>query len=141
MPATTRIFGYFPGKTLGIGEDLPPQVAMDWANRRQPELVRGGDDRRGIAAIVDMYGEVRAPTLALSASDDAFAPPRAVKRLLALYPNAPVTYRLVTPASVNRRHLGHLGYLRQSAGDEIWTMMLSGLLTAGGVAGKADGWV
>jgi len=129
MPAATRIVGYFPGKTLGMGEDLPPQVAMDWANRRQPELVRGRDDRRGIAAILGMYHEVRAPTLALSASDDAFAPPRAAERLLALYPNAPVTYRLVTPASVNRRRLGHLGYLSQSAGDEIWTMASAWLLT------------
>lgn len=128
MPVATRIFGYFPGKTLGMGEDLPPQVAMDWANRRQPELVRGGDDARGIAAILEMYREVRAPTLALSASDDAFAPPRAAKRLLALYPNALVTYRLVTPASVSRRRLGHMGYLRQSAGEEIWTMAAAWLL-------------
>ena len=130
MPAATRIFGYFPGKTLGMGEDLPPQVAMDWASRRQPELVRGGDDRRGIGAILGMYHEVRAPMLALSASDDAFAPPGAAKRLLALYPNAPVTYRLLTPTSVNRRRLGHLGYLRQSGGDEIWTMTSSWLLTS-----------
>jgi predicted alpha/beta hydrolase len=129
MPAATRVFGYFPGKTLGMGEDLPPQVAMDWANRRQPELVREGEDRRGIAAILGMYHQVRAPTLALSASDDAFAPPSAAKRLLALYPNVPVTYQLVTPASVNRRRLGHLGYLRPSAGDEIWTMTSSWLLT------------
>ena len=128
MPAATRIFGYFPGKTLGMGEDLPPQVAMDWANRRQPELVRGGNDRRGIAAILGMYREVRAPTLALSASDDAFAPPEAAKRLTALYPNAPVTYRVVTPTSVNARRLGHLGYLRQSTGDGIWTMTSSWLL-------------
>lgn len=132
MPAATRIFGYFPGKTLGMGEDLPPQVAMDWANRRQPELVRGNDDRRGIAAILEMYGEVRAPTLALSASDDVFAPPGAAKRLLALYPNAPVTYQLVTPASVNSRRLGHMGYLRPLEGEEIWTMTSSWLLSKGG---------
>lgn len=88
-----------------MGEDLPPQLAMDWTNRRHPELVRGGDDRRGIVAILSMYQEVRAPTLALSASDDAFAPPGAAKRLLALFPNAPVTYRL--------------GYLRQSAGTKF----------------------
>lgn len=128
MPAATRIFGYFPGKTLGMGEDLPPQVAMDWANRRQPELVRGQDDLRGISAILGMYHEVRAPTLALSASDDAFAPPEAAKRLLALYPNARVTYRVVTPTSISARRLGHLGYLRQSAGDEIWAMTASWLM-------------
>jgi predicted alpha/beta hydrolase len=130
MPVATKIFGYFPGKTLGMGEDLPPQVAFDWANRRQPELVRHGDDSRGIAAILGMYREVRAPTLAFSASDDAFAPPKAARRLFALYPNAPVTYRLITPESINRRRLGHLGYLRQSTGQEIWNMTASWFLLA-----------
>jgi predicted alpha/beta hydrolase len=75
-----------------------------------------------------MYGDVRAATLALSASDDAVAAPGAPKRLLGLYPNAPMTYRLITRASDTRRHLATLACVRQSAGDEIWTMTSSWLL-------------
>jgi len=123
MPAATKIFGYFPGKALGLGEDLPPQVAMDWANRRQPDLVRDRNDSRGLLALLEKYRDLDTPTLALSASDDAFAPPVAAKRLLSLYPNLKATSRVVTPASVKSRRLGHFGYLRRPASELIWAMI------------------
>jgi predicted alpha/beta hydrolase len=131
MPVATKIFGYFPGKALRLGEDLPPQVAMDWANRRQPELMRGPSESQRLFAVLERYAEVRAPTLVLSASDDAFAPPLAAKRLLALYPNARVTLEVLTPASFNCRRLGHFGYFHPPARQHVWQLVAEWLLSPG----------
>ena len=38
MPAITLALGYFPARRLGLGEDLPARVALQWAGRRTGDL-------------------------------------------------------------------------------------------------------
>src|SRR5262249_48598920 len=35
MPALTMVVGYFPGRLLRLGDDLPKGVALQWASRRK----------------------------------------------------------------------------------------------------------
>jgi len=120
MPALTRMVGYFPGKRLRLGEDLPPRVALDWAGRRRPELGRDPDEARRFRQILSRYPEIRADTLVLSITDDAFAPPAAARRVLSLYPNLAVTQEIVAPADLKCRRLGHFGFLRRPASEFFW---------------------
>jgi predicted alpha/beta hydrolase len=120
MPAVTKAVGYFPGGALRLGEDLPAQVAYDWAGRRQPDVSGTPDAARRFGPGLARYGEMHADTLALSISDDAFAPPDAARRLLSNYPNLSVVHETITPASVGCRRLGHFGFLRRPAGEFIW---------------------
>jgi predicted alpha/beta hydrolase len=116
MPALTRMCGYFPGRVLRLGEDLPRQAALDWAERRQPDLVANADQRRRFGPWMTRYERPKAATLALSVTDDAFAPPAAAERLLAMYPNLSVERRVVAPADVGARRLGHLCFIRRDTG-------------------------
>jgi len=120
MPAVTRIVGFFPGGMLRLGEDLPRQVAFDWAGRRQPALVRTQQDAHRFGPHLHRYAEYRAETLALSISDDAFAPPEAAERLLAMFPSLVAVRETVTPAGLGSRRLGHFGFLRRGPGKYIW---------------------
>jgi predicted alpha/beta hydrolase len=128
MPAMTLIFGYFPGKKLGLGEDLPARFALDWAGRRKPGIARR-EESRPIDEILKGYDEIHAPTLAISASDDAIAPPNAAKRLLALYRNLPVKHMVVTPAGTGGQHVGHFGFLRRSTGTTCWEAAATWILS------------
>jgi predicted alpha/beta hydrolase len=136
MPVATKIFGYFPGKALRLGEDLPPGIARDWAGRRQPEFSRIGESRT-FDDLLGRYADIRASTLALSATDDAFAPSAAARRLLGLYPNIKVQHESITPASVGRRRLGHFGFLRRPTGEIFWERAATWLLSEQG-AGLAE---
>jgi predicted alpha/beta hydrolase len=120
MPSVTRVVGYFPGRALRLGEDLPRQAALDWAARRQPALIRTAQDERRFGASMPRFREFRAATLAVSISDDAFAPPGAARTLLAMYPNLSARHETVTPASLGCRRLGHFGFLRRPAGEYFW---------------------
>jgi predicted alpha/beta hydrolase len=128
MPLVTKMVGYFPGRSLRLGEDLPGQVAFDWARRRRPEIITTPEDQLRFATILARYGNVRADTLAISISDDAFAPPRAATRLLALYPHIHAVHEVVTPASQGRGHLGHFGFLRRPAAINIWGRTMAWIL-------------
>jgi predicted alpha/beta hydrolase len=128
MPLVTKMVGYFPGRSLGLGEDLPGQVALDWARRRQPEIIATPEDQVRFAAILARYSDVRAETLAISISDDAFAPPRAATRLLELYPHIHALHEVMTPASRGRSRLGHFGFLRRPTAINLWHRVMAWIL-------------
>jgi predicted alpha/beta hydrolase len=103
MPALTRALGYFPARRLGIGEDLPKGVALEWARWCRSPAYLG--DWRGHAAL-------DVPLLALGFSDDPYAPEPAVRALVERYGSRQKTHRHVRPADVGAQHIGHFGFFR-----------------------------
>jgi predicted alpha/beta hydrolase len=113
VPGVTHAVGYLPG-ALGIGENLPEGVALEWARWcRTPGYLVGGDG----AARREGFARVRAPVLAFGIEDDPYAPPAAVDALLALYKNARVERRTVPRG---RRRVGHFGFFRPRFHDTLW---------------------
>jgi predicted alpha/beta hydrolase len=128
MPLVTKFVGYFPGRSLHLGEDLPREFALDWSRRTQPGFLTTADDRQRFGAILERYREVHARALVFSVADDAFAPPAAGKRLIAVYPNIVATHEIIRPAAMGRRRLGHFFFLRRSKATEIWERTAAWLL-------------
>ncbi len=120
MPIMTKLFGYFPGQALRLGEDLPRKFALEWAGRRQPTLLKTAEQQRRFSDLLARYGETRASALALTVTDDAFAPMAAGRRLLSLYPNLVVKHESVAPIDLRRLRLGHMAFVRQSSGKYFW---------------------
>jgi len=115
LPGITRVFGYFPGSRLGFGEDLPPGVAIEWARWCRHPTYLVGDLRAE-----DAYARFSAPVRAYALTDDAFAPPSAVRALLDLLPAAKSELRRVTPAEVGAKSIGHFGFFRERFRDTLW---------------------
>src|SRR5689334_3948335 len=89
IPVLAPLLGYIPGK-LGIGEDLPAGVALDWA--------RGGRSPRYILDVyggtaLDHFAAFTAPFIDYSFSDDTYSPYETVESLLTFYPNAAKTHK------------------------------------------------
>ncbi|MEP7208050.1 MAG: alpha/beta hydrolase [Casimicrobiaceae bacterium] len=130
MPAITRAIGYFPGRLLRLGEDLPAQVALDWAGRRQPQLVGTARDAQRFGPSLFRYDAFEAATLAISMTDDAFAPPGAARTLLAMYHGVTATHEVIAPADIHARRLGHFGFFRRGARETIWPRVADWLMPA-----------
>lgn len=105
VPGVTHAVGYLPG-SLGIGEDLPAGVALEWARwcRTPGYLVGDGFESRR-----EGFARLLAPVLAYGFDDDIYAPRAAVDALHSLY----------VSASIERRQLGrdagrfgHFGFFR-----------------------------
>ena len=134
MPVTTRLLGYFPARRLGLGEDLPAKFALQWAARRSAELrpagMSPGDQR--LQQLLDRCAALQRPALLVSISDDAFATPIGMKRLMGYYPRLfPVQQLLFTPADAGVRRIGHFGFFSRRAGSALWPRMLAQLGLAG----------
>jgi predicted alpha/beta hydrolase len=135
MPMVTKIVGYFPGRALRLGEDLPRGFAMDWARRLQPELLVSDEDRNRFGTILSQYDKIRCPTLAISIEDDAFAPARAAARLLHSYPGISAIFETVTPAELGVRRFGHIGFFRRRTGEFFWKRIAAWILQENAEAG------
>lgn len=129
MPAITLVAGYFPARRLGLGEDIPAKVALQWASRRSPELRPDslGPGNSRVQALLDRCAALQRPALVISASDDAFATEGGVKRLLSYYPRLfPLQRVRYTPADAGTRRIGHFGLFgRRSAA--LWPRVLEQL--------------
>jgi predicted alpha/beta hydrolase len=133
MPALTRVVGYFPGRWLHLLEDLPAGVALEWANRREADFwwnLRRSDGEPDQARIDDAIARflaIRAPTLAITFADDAFATEAATDRILGLYRNCPTTRRVVRPDDVGGQKIGHFGFFRSRFSDTLWPQVVEWL--------------
>ena len=114
VPGVTRAVGYLPG-ALGIGEDLPPGVALEWAAWcRTPGYLVGGAGSARRAG----YARLRAEILAFGFDDDPYAPPAAVDALLDLYTGSVVERR--RERRDDHGPIGHFGFFRDRFRSGLW---------------------
>lgn len=130
MPALTHVVGYFPGRRLGLGDDIPARPALQWARRRSPELRSSGtgsDDLR-TRRLLDRCAALQRPALLVSIADDAFATASGNERLMGYYPALfPRTSVRFTPADAGVRRIGHFGFFSRRTGPPLWPRLLAEL--------------
>ncbi|MEM8962427.1 MAG: alpha/beta fold hydrolase [Acidobacteriota bacterium] len=118
LPAAVKVAGRYPSRLLGMGEDLPPQVARQWAAwcRNRHFMV----DFAGVplAQTFDLFG---GSLLALSFSDDTYAPEKSVATLVEFFTSATHRrHRHLRPADVEARKIGHFGFFRERFRNTLW---------------------
>jgi len=129
MPLITRMVGYFPARRLGLGQDLPRDIALQWAGRRSPSVwpaAGSGPALERRRALLERCALLRCPAVAVTISDDAFASAAGARRLLSYYPGlASLQHIEFTPADAGSRRIGHFGFFRRSIGAALWPRLLA----------------
>ena len=117
IPATTRLWGYFPAAAFALGENTPAGVAREWASwGRAPGYVLDAEGGR----FRSNYTSLSLPLRSYSFSDDTFAPPAAVTALLDGFTKAPLERRALRPSDLGRTGIGHWGFFREDLRDSLW---------------------
>lgn len=127
MPAVTMVMGYFPARRLGLGEDLPARVALQWAGRRTGDLrpAVSGPGYERVQTLLDRCAALQRPAMLVSVTDDAFATASGTKRLLSFYPRLfPLQRVEYSPADAGTRRIGHFGFFGRRAGTALWPRLL-----------------
>jgi predicted alpha/beta hydrolase len=114
------VFGYIPG-WMGIGEDLPAGVVRQWAGF----CATPGYIPRVLGRDACHYHRITAPLRFYNFPDDTYAPPRAADALRGWYEAAAVTHRLVAPADLGMKSIGHFGFFRPGPTEGVWAEILA----------------
>jgi predicted alpha/beta hydrolase len=120
LPSLSKLFGYFPAKKIGLFEDLPKHVALQWARWAKTPLYmfeEFPDGQRSFEALTTR-------SLMISFSDDEFAPPDAVVDLIRWYPNMAWTHSEIQPQELGMRSLGHFAFFKPRFKDTLWNKVL-----------------
>lgn len=117
IPVLTRLFGYFPASLVGLGEELPPGIARDWARWARHPAYAVDDEGRPLREGFRAYrGRIRA----VSFTDDPYAPRPAAAELLGFWERADREMLHRSPAEVGMERVGHLGFFRPEARAPLW---------------------
>jgi predicted alpha/beta hydrolase len=125
MPALTRVCGYFPGRALGLGADIPAGFAEQWAGRRTPAVRYEGE--RAMACLARCR-RLHGRALALTFTDDGFATAQGTRRMLEHLPLVRAEHRVIAPRDVGLTRIGHFGFFRAGAEESLWPAVGNWLL-------------
>ena len=117
VPLSVRLWGYFPGRRLGVVGDVPRRVMEQW--RRwclDPEYAVGVEG----AAVRALFAAVETPIVSLSFTDDELMSARNVASLHGFYTRAPRVMHRLRPRDVGERRIGHFGFFRRRYERSLW---------------------
>lgn len=117
VPFSTALFGYFPSRFFGLGEDLPKGVALEWARwcRTPGYFMKGFGDRRP-----NRFAEIQAPILFLNFSDDPYASIGSALELARYLPQGKLKFRRIFPNEYRARSIGHFGFFKENFRHSLW---------------------
>jgi predicted alpha/beta hydrolase len=117
LPATVRLAGYVPGRLSGFGEDLPGGVAREWAR-----WILHPDSMFGVlpAQHTAPAAQFRAPMCFFRFADDPWATARDTERIMARFPAAVRSIRVLGPVDAGGQKIGHMGFFRSRFADTLW---------------------
>ena len=120
IPVLTRLCGYFPASKLGLFEDLPANVALQWARwAKTPEYVfKDNPELKSSFEALDQR------SLFISFSDDELAPHKAVLDLKRFFTNAKIDHWHVQPDDILLKKVGHFGFFNKHMEMLMWNDML-----------------
>ena len=112
-PLLVATTGYLAWNRLGLGEDLPRDLFLQW--RRWCRWPRYFFEDPALPGLADAFAAVRTSIRAVNATDDRWAPPASRDAFMAAYRNAPVEAVTLEPRTLGLAAIGHMGYFRPSA--------------------------
>lgn len=120
-PILTPIFGYFPGRRLGMVGDLPGGVMMQWRKWcLNPEYLIGveGDDVRSL------YSNFKLPITSLSFTDDEMMSEKNINSLYEFYSSAIKKMLRFSPEQLMKKRIGHFGFFKKGNEDLWWDLVM-----------------
>lgn len=120
IPWLTYFYGYFPGKALGMLEDVPYGVVQQWHARRKLSNMNEQIMKDGQAPPYDQF---RGKLLTLGLTDDPIGTEVALRRVHDLFTQASEKeLRMIRPKDIGADAVGHFHFFRRRFEDTLWKM-------------------
>ena len=116
IPGLSKTFGYFPASKLGLFENLPKNVALQWMRWARNKTYAFPEVQKEKTS----FQKLSQRCLALSFADDPYAPELATKDLLAHYNLLNTQHQHLHPEDIAMDSIGHFGFFRKRFKNTLW---------------------
>ena len=122
FPLARRTLGYGPTNAIGMGENLPKDVAKQWAQfcGKPGYIINAIGDT--VNTHDNFHEKITTPITALWSSDGEIATKVNVKDLLRLYPNSKTEMIELNPQSYKHKAIGHMLMFKKSH-QNLWSVI------------------
>ncbi|ATO20333.1 alpha/beta hydrolase [Acinetobacter sp. LoGeW2-3] len=128
FPLSRFTLGYGPTSKIGMGENLPKDVAKQWAQFcSKPGYVINAIGKT-VPKTEDHHERITCPITVLWSSDDEIATEANVKDLIRLYPNAKANHKELKPSAFGHKAIGHMLMFKRSH-QNLWPVIEQQLST------------
>lgn len=107
----SEVVGYLPGKKIGFGGTEAKGVIRDWAHLARTGRFRVAGSKVDYEQTMHSFDK---PLLALSFSDDDFAPHGSTRNLLQKLPAAKAIHLHLQPEELGLTRVGHYGWVKDN---------------------------
>ena len=119
VPLLSLLFGYFPGRRIGVIGDVPRRAMAQWRQWcLDPSYLLDAE-----AGARDAYARARYPVLALTFRDDELLLEAGSRMMHGAYTGTEVDYNELSPAQFGVPRIGHFGFFRRSHGAPVWPLV------------------
>ncbi len=125
-PLVVKFKGYLAWNALGMGEDLPRDLFVQW--RRWCQWPNYFFDDPELPGLAEAFAKVRTPIRAINATDDKWATPASRDAFMQAYRNATVERITLDPKQNGLGPIGHIGYFRPRS-MSLWQETLDWFLS------------
>ena len=120
VPALTGACGYLPARRFSKMENLPKNVAAEWAKWcRNRDYLFSNHSQHQLH-----FDRVRCPLTSISFDDDRFAPEDSVDWLTDRFEHARVKRLHLFPEQFNASVIGHFAGFSEKFKDNFWSLLL-----------------
>ncbi|MFT2091464.1 alpha/beta fold hydrolase [Paraglaciecola sp. 2405UD69-4] len=120
-PISTALYGYFPGKKLGIIGNLPKKVMSQWRKWcLHPEYCVGVESE----LVRRAFMQIKVPLHSIGFSDDEMLSVTNMRDLHCLFSHQDKRLSELTPVDIGAKHVGHLGFFKAQFEDSLWPDLL-----------------
>ena len=122
FPVARLTLGYGPTQAIGMGENLPKDVAKQWAQFcSKPGYILNAIGNT-IAVADDFHDKIECSITSIWASDDEIATAKTVKDFLRIYPHASTQQIELKPQAYAHRSIGHMLMFKRSH-QNLWPVI------------------
>jgi len=121
VPIAHQVWGYFPGRKIGVVGDVPKNAMAQW--RRwclSPRYLFDAEED----AVAEQYAAILFPITAFSISDDEMMTAEGIATIHQYFVNAPKTIHQLDPSALNIDPVGHFGFFREKFREPLWERRL-----------------
>lgn len=127
FPIARYTLGYGPTKMIGMGENLPKDVAKQWAEfcAKPGYIINAFNQELNVNQ--DFHKKITQKITSIYATDDEIATQKNVNDLLRLYPNAQIKTIALNPLEYQYPHIGHMLMFKRSH-QKLWDIIRNELI-------------
>lgn len=116
IPGLSKMFGYFPAARLGLFENLPKNIALQWMRWARNKAYAFQEIQKEKTS----FEKLSQRCLALSFADDPYAPEPAAKDLLSFYNSLNTQHQHLHPEDIAMDSIGHFGFFKKRFRNTLW---------------------